>query len=214
MKLTPRQSEVLALIRARVRSRGLPPTRREIADALGLASANAAESHLKALAAKGAIRLLPGAARGIRLTGHTTAAAPVSDAGHASAPPVVEWEQPMPALPPHTGLGALFTPTASHLLRVAAPDPRDVAPGGDALHPGDLLVISPRPPGEGDLVTARVDGRRVVRHFEQHGHWVLLLGRGEPHPLRADLRRGGVLVDGVVEGLIRTTLPPGPRATG
>lgn len=207
MKLTERQSQVLALIRSRVRRRGAPPTRREIADALGLASANAAESHLRALARKGAIRLLPGSARGIRLTGGAGGEAVGRSqprAGAADTPPVLEWGDPVPTLPPHPALAVLFTTEATHLLRVERPDPRDLAPGGGPLRPGDLLVLAAGTPTQGELVVARVDGRRVVRHYERHGHWVLLLGGGdEPHPLRADLRWGQVAVEARVTGLVR-----------
>jgi repressor LexA len=65
--LTARQLEVLNFVRKTLKASGLPPTRSEIAEALGFRSANAAEEHLRALARKGAIELLPGASRGIRL---------------------------------------------------------------------------------------------------------------------------------------------------
>ncbi|MFB3089638.1 MAG: transcriptional repressor LexA, partial [Acidiferrobacterales bacterium] len=67
--LTPRQTEILQMIRAFMAEHGYPPTRHEIAQALGFRSVNAAVDHLKALARKGAIELLPGASRGIRLLG-------------------------------------------------------------------------------------------------------------------------------------------------
>ncbi len=54
-KLTARQQEVLELIQTSITATGAPPTRAEIAQALGFKSANAAEEHLKALARKGAI---------------------------------------------------------------------------------------------------------------------------------------------------------------
>ena len=67
-KLTTRQLQVLELIKSSLSTSGLPPTRAEIAERLGFRSANAAEDHLRALARKGAIELVPGASRGIRLT--------------------------------------------------------------------------------------------------------------------------------------------------
>lgn len=65
--LTPRQLEVLALIKCHLENTGFPPTRAEIAAELGFRSANAAEDHLRALARKGIIELCPGASRGIRV---------------------------------------------------------------------------------------------------------------------------------------------------
>ena len=64
-KLTSRQRQVFDLIRANLEETGFPPTRAEIAQRLGFKSANAAEDHLKALAKKGAIKMIPGASRGI-----------------------------------------------------------------------------------------------------------------------------------------------------
>src|SRR3546814_6657861 len=66
-KLTARQQQVFDLVRSEIARTGFPPTRMEIARALGFKSANAAEDHLKALARKGAISLTAGASRGIRL---------------------------------------------------------------------------------------------------------------------------------------------------
>ena len=65
--LTPRQAEILNLIRRHIQDTGYPPTRADIAAELGFKSANAAEEHLKALARKGAIEMIPGTSRGIRL---------------------------------------------------------------------------------------------------------------------------------------------------
>jgi repressor LexA len=66
-ELTPRQREILDLIKRHLATTGFPPTRAEIAADLGFRSANAAEEHLKALARKGVIELTSGASRGIRL---------------------------------------------------------------------------------------------------------------------------------------------------
>ena len=66
-KLTSRQVEVLDVIRSHISDTGYPPTRADIASELGFKSPNAAEEHLKALARKGAIEMIPGTSRGIRL---------------------------------------------------------------------------------------------------------------------------------------------------
>src|SRR5437879_8545998 len=65
--LTPRQTQILALIQRFISDSGMPPTRAEIAHELGFRSANAAEEHLRALARKGVIALVPGTSRGIQL---------------------------------------------------------------------------------------------------------------------------------------------------
>lgn len=65
--LTARQREILAFIQTSIESTGIPPSRVEIAEAFGFRSPNAAEDHLQALNRKGAIDLVPGIARGIKL---------------------------------------------------------------------------------------------------------------------------------------------------
>lgn len=67
--LTRRQEEILNLIREWMETTGLPPTRAEIAQHFGFSSPNAAEQHLKGLAKKGVLDLVPGTSRGIRLKG-------------------------------------------------------------------------------------------------------------------------------------------------
>jgi repressor LexA len=65
--LTDRQSEILKLVRDLTESSGFPPTRAEIAEKMGFRSVNAAEQHLRALEKKGALEILQGASRGLRV---------------------------------------------------------------------------------------------------------------------------------------------------
>ena len=65
--LTDRQHAVLTLIRVSIRTRGVPPTRSELAGYLDLRATASVETHLTALARKGYIELLPDIQRGIKL---------------------------------------------------------------------------------------------------------------------------------------------------
>ncbi|NIO39140.1 MAG: repressor LexA, partial [Burkholderiales bacterium] len=79
---------------------------------LGFKSANAAEDHLKALARKGYIELLPGASRGIRLAEGT--GLPVIGRVAAGSPILVEAHiQDRLQIDP-----TLFNPHADYLLKV------------------------------------------------------------------------------------------------
>ncbi len=71
MKLTARQSQVLDIVKRYLDETGYPPTRAEIATELGFRSANSAEEHLRALARKGAIEMVPGTSRGTGCDGFT-----------------------------------------------------------------------------------------------------------------------------------------------
>ena len=66
--MTEKQKAVLAFIREFIAKTGFPPTRVEIAVGMGYRSPNAAEDHLKALERTGAIELIHGISRGIRIT--------------------------------------------------------------------------------------------------------------------------------------------------
>ncbi len=91
--LTARQKEILHLIREHTATSGFPPTRADICRAMGFKSPNAAEDHLRALERKGAIEMLPGASRGIRvlqpsgipLIGRVAAGAPILAAENVAA---------------------------------------------------------------------------------------------------------------------------------
>ena len=129
--LTPRQAEILEMIREFMADTGMPPTRAEIADALGFRSANAAEEHLKALARKGAIELLPGASRGIRLT--EEGGLPVVGRVAAGSPILaVEHIEDRYQIDPD-----VFYPRADYLLRVRGMSMRDAG-----ILNGDLLAVS------------------------------------------------------------------------
>src|SRR3982751_2911414 len=66
-RLTARQQQILDWIRGHIDAHGMPPTRAEIATGLGFSTASSAEDHLQALARKGALELIPGASRGLRI---------------------------------------------------------------------------------------------------------------------------------------------------
>ena len=84
--LTARQEQVLQLIKSYAQETGYPPPRAEIARILGYKSANAAEEHIKALARKGAIEVIPGASRGIRLPEEASLGIPIVGRVAAGSP--------------------------------------------------------------------------------------------------------------------------------
>jgi repressor LexA len=195
--LTDRQTEILALIRRRLAESGLPPTRAEIAAELGFRSPNAAEEHLKALARKGVIELLPGASRGIRLpeeglpvVGRVAAGQPILAEQHIEA---------------HVQVDArLFRPRADYLLRVQGLSMRNAG-----ILPGDLLVVHRTPEAaNGQIVVARLDDEVTVKRFERRGREVRLLPENpEFDPIEIDLRRAPLVIEGVGVGVIRQHRP-------
>jgi len=194
-KLTPRQQEVLQLIGEHMEETGMPPTRSEIASAMGFRSINAAEQHLRALERKGAIELLPNASRGIRLTrgggglpvvGRVAAGSPILAQEHIET---------------HYHLDpSLFSRKAHYLLRVTGMSMRDAG-----ILDGDLVAVHRTPEvRNGQIVVARVDDEVTVKRYRAAGHKVTLSPENPDfRPIIVDARRHTVVIEGVVVGVLR-----------
>jgi repressor LexA len=192
--LTLRQQEILDFIRDTQEQTGRPPTRVEICGAFGFRSPNAAEAHLRALAAKGAIALEEGRARGIRLlaasglplVGRVAAGSPILAAEHVEAHYRVD--------------PALFSPRPDYLLRVRGLSMRDAG-----ILDGDLVAVHRTAEArDGQLVVARVGDDVTVKRLERRGARVRLLPANPDFaPIEVDARRENLAIEGVVVGLIR-----------
>lgn len=68
MDITDTQLQILALIAQRIEADGIPPSQAEISQAMGFSGVRAAQYHLEALEAMGAVYKIPGKARGLRVT--------------------------------------------------------------------------------------------------------------------------------------------------
>ncbi len=196
-KLTPRQQEILDFIRDTRESRGAPPTRAEIAQAFGFASANAAEDHLKALAKKGAIVLEPGSARGIRLVEQL--GLPLVGLVAAGSPILaVENIQGRYALDAH-----LFSPRADFLLKV-----RGLSMIDAGILDGDLLAVHrTREARDGQIVIARVADDVTVKRLKRRNGFVELIAENPDfEPIVVDPGRVDFAIEGIAVGLIRGNL--------
>ncbi|GAB6387063.1 transcriptional repressor LexA [Stutzerimonas marianensis] len=200
IKLTPRQSEILAFIKRCLEDNGYPPTRAEIAQELGFKSPNAAEEHLKALARKGAIEMTPGASRGIRVPGFEPAAEenglPVIGRVAAGAPILAAQniEESCQINP------AFFHPRADYLLRVRGTSMKDIG-----IFDGDLLAVhTTREARNGQVVVARLDDEVTVKRFKREGNKVWLLAENpEFAPIEVDLEQQELVIEGLSVGVIR-----------
>ncbi|WP_070990136.1 transcriptional repressor LexA [Halofilum ochraceum] len=196
--LTPRQQEILDLIRDRIETRGAPPTRAEIARELGFRSANAAESHLRALARKGAIELTRGSSRGIRLAEGAEGGLPLVGRVAAGAPLLAaENLEGRYRVDP-----AMFHPHADYLLRVRGDSMKDVG-----ILDGDLLAVhQAAEAANGQIVVARVDDEVTVKRLKREGHRVELIAENPDYePIRVDLRERELVLEGLAVGVVRTT---------
>ena len=153
-KLTARQQQIYDLIRENLEETGFPPTRAEIAQRLGFKSANAAEDHLKALAKKGAIKMIPGASRGISVI-EKRMGTPIIGRVAAGEPILAEQHiEDYKEIAPNT-----FHPNADYFLRVQGHSMSEIG-----LLNGDLLAVHQQPTAENkQIVVARVDGDVTVK---------------------------------------------------
>lgn len=195
MKLTTRQQQVFDFITTSVAEAGMPPTRVEIARQFGFRSINAAEQHLRALARKGAIGLMAGTSRGIRL--NRPPGLPVVGQVAAGSPLLAE-ENLQGSRPVS---GTLFNPKADYLLRVSGLSMRDAG-----ILDGDLLAVHATPKANnGDLVVARIDGEVTVKHFQRKGNKVTLLAANPDFaPIEIDPRKQEFVIEGLGVGVIRS----------
>ncbi len=205
-RLTPRQQEILTLLRQHIQTEGYPPTLAELAQRLGVRSANGVRDHLRALERKGFIQLQTGASRGIRLLdgngmeenglpviGQVAAGSPILAEQH------IETRYPIPA--------DLFRPRADYLLRIRGMSMREAA-----ILDGDLVAVHHTQEAQnGQIVVARLEEEATVKRLRCKGHKVLLEpANPEFDIIEIDLRHQPLCIEGVVVGVIRNRMEQMP----
>jgi repressor LexA len=217
-KLTDRQRQILELIQAAVKRTGAPPTRAEIATELGFKSANAAEEHLQALARKGAIELVSGTSRGIRLKSETLRSIhedrlqqltlPLQSLMQLALPLVGRVAAGSPILAQeHVDRtyhveSSLFQRRPDYLLKVRGMSMRDAG-----IIDGDLLAVHvTKEVKNGQIVVARLGDDVTVKRFWRGSHGI------ELHAENPDFKTIQVApsdtfeIEGLAVGLIRNTM--------
>lgn len=197
-KLTKRQEQVLDLIRDYIRDTGYPPTRAEIAAELGFRSANAAEEHLRALARKGAIEMVPGASRGIRLPEEVAPGLPIVGRVAAGNPIFAEEN-----IEDYCDISpSFFSPEADYLLRVKGYSMQDAG-----ILDGDLLAVHRTDQvRNGQIVVARIGDEVTVKRFrrERNKQQVELVPENPDFDvLQVNLKDTDFAIEGLAVGVIR-----------
>ena len=192
--LTARQAQILKLIEEYTEHSGYPPTRSEICEAMGFKSPNAAEEHLRALARKGVIEMIPGASRGIRLKhepgvpiiGRVAAGSPILAAEH------IEGRYQLDS--------SLFNPSADYLLKVRGLSMRDAG-----ILDGDLLAVHKTTDfRSGQIVVARLSDEVTVKRIRRNRDKVELIPENPDFETRVvDPRREHLAIEGIAVGIIR-----------
>ena len=209
--LTGRQQEILELIKQHIARTGYPPTRAEIASALGFRSPNAAEEHLKALARKGVIDIMAGASRGIRLAEQmsTQMSEQVGNAVKlalslpligrvAAGSPILAQEH----VEAHYALDpSLFSASPDYLLKVRGMSMRDAG-----ILDGDLLAVKQANDARnGQIVVARIGDAVTVKRWRKSGTKVELIAENPDYKtIQLDTRIDEFSLEGIAVGLVRS----------
>jgi repressor LexA len=216
MKLTDTQNAILSLIAERLEAEGMPPSQAEIAQAFGFKGIRGAQYHLEALERAGAIKRIPGRARGIQIL-------------HAPTPPQSEIAfarqrresqddagirvpllgQVAAGVPIGADIGSgedyvlldrvLFAPAPDYVLRVKGDSMRD-----EGIFDGDLIgVHRTHDARSGQIVVARIGDEITVKLLKIGKDAIRLLPRNpdfEPIVVKVD---DDFAIEGLYCGLVR-----------
>jgi repressor LexA len=211
-KLTARQQQILDLIQSAIARTGAPPTRAEIASTLGFKSANAAEEHLQALARKGAIELVSGTSRGIRLKTDTLRSINESRFQHtlsqlalpligrvAAGSPILAQEHIDQTYHVES---SMFRYKPDYLLKVRGMSMRDIG-----ILDGDLLAVqSANDAKNGQIIVARLGDEVTVKRFRRTQEVIELLPENPDYSTIVVAPGENFAIEGLAVGLIRNTL--------
>lgn len=196
IKLTARQQEVLDLIKNAIIKTGFPPTRAEIAEELGFRSPNAAEEHLKALARKGAIEMMPGASRGIKIVEDQQLGLPIIGRVAAGEPILAqEHVEDYCEIPANW-----FKPGADFLLEVHGESMINIG-----ILDGDLIAVHKTETARnGQVVVARVEDEVTVKRYQKNRNKVTLFAENDDfNPIEVNLKETNFAIEGLYVGVIR-----------
>lgn len=218
IKLTARQQQILELIQNAIARTGAPPTRAEIATELGFKSANAAEEHLKALARKGAIELVSGTSRGIRLKGDSLQsinesrskqfALPIPSLSQLCLPLIGRVAAGSPILAQehveqsYSIESSMFRHKPDYLLKV-----KGMSMQGAGIMDGDLLAVqSASDARNGQIVVARLGEEVTVKRYRRTQNLIELLPENPDFKIIVVDPDEPFAIEGLAVGLIRNTM--------
>ena len=169
MKLSKRQKEVLDFIRASIDQNKMPPTYREIGQALGIASTNGVADHVKALIKKGYLSRSGGKgaskARGLMLTEKSAiidekSIVDVPLLGQVAAGvPIQAAEEYETTLRFDASLAA--SPRPLFALRVRGESMID-----EGIHDGDIVIVRQQNTArDGNIVVALIEEEATVKYY-------------------------------------------------
>ncbi len=216
-ELTQKQRAILDYMKAHVSEHSYWPSIRDIQAKFRFASTNAVFGHLQALERKGVLQRIPGAARAYKIAPEV-----IPD----TADVVIRYEGPDDAGVPLQSIAVMgniaagmpdYTESSGVLSTMQVPIPegsRRRAPQSFALRvrgdsmidaqifDGDMVVIEPGQPKNGDIVAALIDNETTLKRFIRQGTKVYLKAENRNYP---ELRPVSELV---IQGIAKSVMRP------
>ena len=195
--LTPRQEEILNLIKLHLKKNGFPPTRADIGKALGFRSPNSAEQHLRAIEKKGFISILSGASRGIVLKEQGELGIPIVGLVSAGQPILAEENiEDRIEIPID-----MFSQNIDFLLKVKGESMNNVG-----IHENDLLAVKKVSECKaGQIVVARINDEVTVKTFSMNdeGEVVLKPENENFNQIKVNPNEEDFVLEGLCVGVIK-----------
>jgi repressor LexA len=204
MQLTDTQQAILEYIAEHIRTQGTSPSQTEIAGMFGFRGVRGAQYHLEALEQAGAIRRIPGQARGIRLAaapapagaddvlrlpvlGQVAAGLPIGAAVDPASEDYVLMDR------------AFFSPAPDYLLKVKGDSMRD-----EGIFDGDLIgVHRTRDARSGQIVVARIEDEITVKLLRVGKDRIRLIPRNPDYAPIEVMPDQDFAIEGLYCGLVR-----------
>jgi len=206
-ELTLRQQEILGFLQIFSQDRGFWPSIREIRDHFGFNSTNAVVGHLRALENKGYISRIPGQARTYRITYETSEIPPANSLevidmpvyGNIAAgyPDGIEQGDAIDRIQVDINTAGIRRSRRSFALKVRGESMIDAG-----IYDGDMVIIEPALPNDGDIVAALIDGATTLKRFiKPHNKPPFLKAENKHYP---DLHPVSELViQGIARSIVR-----------
>lgn len=175
-KLSKRQQDILAFIKDEVRSKGYPPSVREIGEAVGLASSSTVHGHLARLETKGLIRRDPTKPRAIEILDLEESNIPMQNVINVPVIGKVTAGLPITAIEnveEYFPLPASFAPADENVFMLEIMGDSMIEAG---ILDGDFVVVKQqRTANNGDIVVAMTeeDEATVKRFFKEKDYFRL-----------------------------------------
>ncbi|WP_017753848.1 transcriptional repressor LexA [Calidifontibacillus oryziterrae] len=204
VKISKRQQDILQFIKQQVKTKGYPPSVREIGEAVGLASSSTVHGHLDRLEKKGFIRRDPTKPRAIEiLTNEETDMLPKNDIVNVPIIGKVTAGLPITAIEnieDYIPLPERLVPAEGNLFILVVEGESMIDAG---IHDGDLVIVRQQQTAvNGEIVVAMTtdDEATVKRFFKEKDHIRLQPENETMEPIIVD----DVTILGKVIGLYRT----------